>query len=57
MDNDLLPRHWQILVELATNQSDGRFDSFVIDLPSSKGDAAARTHGAAAPVNSTGELP
>ena len=27
MDNDLSPRHWQILTELATNRSGGRFDS------------------------------
>lgn len=62
-----VPQGWTLMAATAVSADghrlggfglkDGRFDSFVIDLPSSKGDAAARTNGAAAPVNSTGELP
>jgi len=62
-----VPQGWTLMAATAVSADghrlggfglmDGRFDSFVIDLPSSKGDAAARTHGAVAPVTSTGELP
>lgn len=62
-----VPQGWTLMAATAVSADahrlggfglkDGRFDSFVIDLPSSKGDAAARTHGAVAPVNSTGETP
>lgn len=62
-----VPQGWTLMAATAVSADghrlggfglkDSRFDSFVIDLPSSKGDAAARTHGAVAPVNSTGETP